>query len=522
MSEPTPKQYLVSFENVSASVGGYDISSIVELRLQVVANTMPQLTLLVDVAGSGEGAGEKAMESVSLDNAREVFDTCRSMVRKDGATLSLSLTCSLDGPAGAESQSLSLNGWLLTDVALSPVQRQGVCTASLTFSHPVCKAHFGGAVPGLVAVPPVLDGVEGGNPLDVFIRALRIYESSQRFAPLPASVPGASSPAEIREQLLTRLSKATTDLEQTVTWTHGGLPAFSYLAGWGDLLCKGLARYAQPSGGNSVFQALLGGLIPECSLALGGDYTQGTLELGPFEPWAAASLTIPDSDIVTLDFPQSDPSPISGVHMVMSATNSGLGVSYHPIGCQAGEESYPAETYYVPDSELSAEYMYGPIQQFEEPGWMIDMAQYELAQFGGDIADALLTAAGGGLKTAASVPRGGGASFGSGGGSGGSSIDYSQALLACAKAYFETSLMKDWAFTIGARLLFSTQGGIICPGKVIGVTAGGGEVLGGYITGVEHVISVPSRAATTRIMCTHPRFGTLPEAITSPTNALYS
>ena len=74
----------------------------------------------------------------------------------------------------------------------------------LTFSHPVCKAHFGGAVPGLVAVPPVLDGVEGGNPLDVFIRALRIYESSQRFAPLPAAVPGASSPAEIRSPILRR------------------------------------------------------------------------------------------------------------------------------------------------------------------------------------------------------------------------------------------------------------------------------------------------------------------------------
>lgn len=522
MAESAPRQYLVSFEDVSASVGGYDISSIVELRLQATTNTMPQLTLLVDVEGAGEGAGEKAMESVSLANAREVFDTCRSMVRKDGATLSLSLTCRLDGPAGAESQSLSLNGWLLTDVALSPVERQGVCTASLTFSHPLCKAHFGGAVPGLVSVPLKLGEVFGANPLDVFVNALHTYESAKRFKSLPAAIPGAVPPAEMREQLLTRLAKATADLEAALRWTHGGLPAFQYLAGWGDFLCAGLSCYAQPSGGNSVLQALLGGLIPECSLALGGDYTQAQLELGPFEPWGSASLTVPDSDIVSLDLPQTDPSPISGVQMLMSATSSDLGVSYHPIGCQAGEGSYPAETYYVPDSELSAEYLYGPIQQFEEPGWMINMAQYELAQFSSEVSDAQ-GAVGGGLRIATTTPRGGGASFGSGGGgSGGSSIDYSQAMLACAKAYFETSLMKDWAFTIGARLLFSTQGGIICPGKVIEVTASGGGVLGGYITGVEHVISVPKRAATTRIMCTHPRFGALPEAITSPTNALYS
>jgi len=528
MSDQAPKHYLVSFKDVSASISGVDISSIVELRLQAAANTVPQVTLLVDVPGTIDGVGTKAVAPVSLDNAREMFDICRSMVRKDGATLSLSLTCQLDRPGGTtdggapETQSLKLDGWLLTDVALSPIQRQGVCTAALTFSHPLCKAHFGGAVPGLVAVPPVLGEVWGGNPLDVFVNTLRIYASARRFRPLPAAIPGASSPAEMREQLLARLEKATSDLEDAVEWTHGGLPAFGYLAGWGDLLCHGLARYAQPSGGNSVLQAMLGGLVPECSLALGGDYTKAKLQLGPFEPWGSASLTVPDSDIVSLDLPQADPSPISGVQMLMSATSSDLGVSYHPIGCQAYKGADPAETYYVPESELSSEYLYGPIQQFEEPGWMVDMAYYELAKFSGKVSD-VQGAVGGGLRTATTTPRGGGASFGSGGGgSGKSSIDYSQAMLACAKAYYETSLMKDWSFTIGARLMFSTSGGVICPGKVIGVTAGGGEVLGGYITAVEHVISVPSRAATTRIMCTHPRFGALPAAITSPTNALYA
>ena len=517
MSDSEAKHHLVSFENVTASVGGFDISAIMELRLAAAANAVPQVTLLVDI---GPGVRQVA-EAVTLSNARDVFDNLRSIVRTDGATLSLSLTCRVDGPGGSETQSLALDGWLLTDVALSPIQRRGVCTASLTFQHPLCKAHLGGAVPALVAIPPDLTGVEDGNPFAVFIRALRLYEVTQRFAPLPAAIPGASSPAEMREHLLSRLSKATSDLESALVWTHGGLPAFGYLAAWGDLLCKGLAVYASPSGGNSVLQALLGGLVPECSLAVGGDYTRGQLEIGPFEPWADATLSISDSDIVTLDFPQTDPSPISGVRMVMSATNSDQGVSYHPIGCQAGDGAFPAETFYVPESELSAPYLYGPIQQFSEPGWMVSMANYEVAQSGGKLSDAS-GAASDQLHIAASIPRGGGVTYGSGTGGGGSSIDYAQALLACAKAYFETSLMKDWGFTIGARLVFSAQGGMLCPGRVISVTSDAGEVLGGYVVGVEHVISVPSRSATTRVTCTHPRFGSLPSSITSTTNALYT
>ena len=433
MAESAPRHYLVSFEGVSASVGGYDISAIMELRLSAAANGIPQLTLLVN-AGPEDAGGGTQVEAVSLANAREGLDRCRAMVRTDGGTLSLSLTCRLDGPTGSETQSLSLSGWLLTDVALSPVQRRGVCTASLTFQHPVCKAHLGGTVPGLVAIPPVLDGLEDSNPLAVFVRALRLYAVAQRSMSLPAVIPGASPPDVVREQLLSRLEKATSDLEAAVRWTHGGLPAFGHLAGWGDLLCKGLAVYASP-GGNSVLQSLLGGLVPECSLALGGDYTQAALELGPFEPWADASVTIDDSDIVSLAFPQTDPAPISGVKMVLSDTGSGLGVSYHVEGCQAGEKAYPAETFYIPDSELAAQYLYGPIQQFQEPGWMVRMAELEHNKSAAPVSDAR-SASSGGLVTSATVPRDGAVAFAPGGAAFSSSIDYSQAMLACAKAYF--------------------------------------------------------------------------------------
>lgn len=517
MAAGEERHCLVSFEGVSASVGGYDVSNIMELQLTAAANSVPQITLMVDIGP--DGSGRQAVPAVSLDDAGYVFARCREMVRKDGATLSLSITCRATGPGGTNVQSLSISGWLLTDIALSPVVYRGVCTASLTFQHPLCKAHLGGAVPTLVHVDETLDNVEDGNPLAVFIRALRVYEAAQREAQLPAAIPGAAAPEEMREQLLSRLSKAASDLESALSWTHGGLPAFGYLAGWSSLLCRGLSIYAMPSGGNSVLQALLGGLVPECSLAVGGDYTKPTLDIGPFEPWADASLTVTDSDIVSLSFPPTDPSPLSGVRVCLSASGSDGVVSYHPISCQAGVGARPAETFYVPASELSAEYLYGPIQQFQEPGWLVAMSSLEAAASARLVSDSFM-AVDGGLQTAAGTPRGGSVEFGAGI-EGGSSIDYAQATLACAKAYFETSLMKDWVFTATTRLMFSASGGILCPGRVLAVRSGAGEVLGGYITGVEHVISVANRTATTRVTCSHPRFGALPASITSKTNALY-
>lgn len=517
----SPKHYLVSFDSISASVGGSDISSVMEMRLTAAANSVPQLTLLVD-AGASKANGN-LVDVVSLANASGILGKFRSMMRTDGGTLSLSLTCTFTGPGGSnEKQSLSLNGWMLTDVAMAPVQRDGVCTAALTFQHPICKAHFGGAVPGLVAVPATLDGALVGstNPLAVFINSLYMYGALQRETALPVSTPGASSPDATRANLLQRLTSTADALRSTVKWTHGGLPAFAYLAGWGADLCRGLSCYAAPSSGNSVLHALLGGLVPECSLALGGDYTKEALELGPFEPWAESSLAISDSDIISLELPQADPTPISGVQIRTAATNSALGDTYMVEGCQAGEGALPAASIYIPQSELGAPYLYGPIQQFSEPGWMVGMSYSEDTEYLKWVSDTVCANAG--VLTSAVTAQDDDISFGVGGGKGGSARDYAAALMLCAKAYYETSLMKDWAFTIESRLMFSVGGGILCPGKVLGVNAGSSEVLGGYITGVEHVISVPSRVAVTRIMCTHPRFGSLPPAITSRKNALYT
>ena len=510
--------HLVSFEGVSASVGGFDISGIVEFRLQAAANAVPEITLLVDI---GQDGSAEAVEAVSLGNAGQVFGTCRDMVRTDNGVLSFSVTCRVDGPGGPSTQTLALDGWLLTDVALSPVKREGVCTASLTFRHPLFKAHLGGSVPTLVAKPVAFPHAEGGNPLSVFTEALRAYGAAKRRTSLPAIVPGAAYPAEIREQLLSRLERAVADLESSLVWTHGSLPALGYMGGWESAIARALAEsYAGPSGGNSVLQALLGGLVPECSLAIGGDYTKGQLEIGPFEPWADASLAIADSDIVSLDFPQTDPSPISGVRMILAYTESDKEGSYHPGFCQEGSMLYPAETFYVPDSELKALYLYGPIQQFTEPGWLSLASAYanrEAARLEADV----VQAATGKLRTAVTASRDAEVTFAQPQG-GGAAIDYATAALACAKAYFETSLMKDWTFTVGSRLMFSVGGSVICPGRVVKVMADGREVLGGYVAAVEHVVSVPSRSAVTRVMCTHPRFGKRPDAVTSPTNALYT
>jgi hypothetical protein len=51
----------VSFADVAASVGGFDIAGIVEFRLQASANSVPEITLLVDI---GQDGGAEAVEAV--------------------------------------------------------------------------------------------------------------------------------------------------------------------------------------------------------------------------------------------------------------------------------------------------------------------------------------------------------------------------------------------------------------------------------------------------------------------------
>jgi len=514
-----PSRYLVSFEDVHATCGGVDISAITELKVSTMTNGVPLIMLSVD-GGNSDMSGSVAAEGVSLDNARIIFDACRSMVKTDGATLSLSLTCRAVGPGGSETQTLSINGWMLIDVALSSVQRKGVCTASLTFAHPLYKAHLGGAMVGLLETPPLVSQVNGGNPLDVFVNALTTYASTARAKPEPITLPGAYGPAEVHPILQSHLMKALSALRASVTWEGGGLPAEKILAGWGPALCAGIATsYAVPSAGNSVLHTLFSGLIPECSLALGGDYMAGSLTLKPFEPWADASVELSDSRVMSVDFPSNDPSPISGVKFMVAATSGGGFISWHYDGAQGGG-SRPFEAFYVPKSELDAPYMYGPIQQFTEPAWLQQMAGHFDNLMSYKKSDAETT--GSGLwHSATTVPRNGSVPTG-GGGSKVSSTVYAEAALMCAKAYFETSLMKDWGFSVSAHLSITVGGSTLCPGKVLKVTTPSGEVVSGYITQVEHVISVASRAASTRVVCTHPRFGKLPAAITSPKNALYS
>ena len=163
--------------------------------------------------------------------------------------------------------------------------------------------------------------------------------------------------------------------------------------------------------------------------------------------------------------------------------------------------------------------MYGPIQQFSEPAWLRDAMLAGSALAAGKQSD-VSQAKSGGYHSAANTPRGGTPS--TNGDNSAAALAYVAAARDCARAYFETSLMKDWGFSVSTRPMFHADSGVLCPGRVLSVRDDYGEVIGGYVVGVEHVLSVPGRSAITRIHCTHPRFGALPAAIKSRRNALYA
>lgn len=513
------RHFIVSFENVTATVGGADVSSIVEIQVQASANDIPSVTLLVDAGHPGKADGSSVAAAMDLEAAKKLYSFFIGKVRT--ATLDLSVTARSVGAGGGDTQTLEIKGWTLTDVMLSPIQESGAATVALTCCHPVCKAHFGGAVPGLLSRDPDLTTLAGDNPLAVFTSALGLYASAARIEDVrPTTVNGAADPVTVREKLIGHLTKATAALSSAVTWAGNGLPVPSSGIPY-ELIRYGLSVYAMPSGGTSVFQRLVGALVPECSLALGGDYTKPALELRPFTPWEDATLTVKDSDIVSLQFPQSDPSPLSGVRIVSVDTADTLPASYHVDTVQTNTRA--SEIFYVPDAELNADLLYGPVQQVQEPGWLAQVKYMSRNASDGGQTDER-AAESDNLQTptntdpdnptmtftpvVADLPA----------------VNYGEALLACAKAYYETALMKDWGFTVTCRFLLA-GGGTLCPGRVIAVTSPSGKALEGYVTAVTHTISVTGKTARTTVACTHPRIGgALPRGMSAADtkhNALY-
>lgn len=510
-------RYLVTFEDVTATVGGFDISSILELQLSANANGVPSIVLMVDAGHTGSANTSLIGGRVTVGEIRKAYDALRPMVKTSGATLSLSLTARAAG--GADIQTLKISGWMLTDVAASPVEYKGVCTLSLTFMHPLCKAHFGGMVPGLLSAPPDLKGLHGANPLDAFAEALRVYGAqAKRERSDVDHVAGMRGLGGVRGNMLQRLSQASAALTGALAWKGPSrLPAQNVAAVWTDFIRMGLLYYALPGEGLSVLGRFMS-MAGECSLAIGGDFTSGQLEVGPFLPWAPASLSLDDSDITDMQFPSQDPTPLSGVRVESTDASVDEPTSHTIEGSQLS--TVRMDSFYIPQSELDAEFLYGPIQQFSEPGWLMYAHGYALdATVPGksDVRSASMNR----YSDPRTVSRNQGAPAVASAVNA-MKINYGSALLACAKAYFETSVMKDWAFTIGARFIVSGGGGLICPGRVLSVRSNGAEVLAGYVASVRHTISVAGRTAKTEIACTHPRFGAPPFGISGTSNALYS
>lgn len=518
MAQGGGQHCIVSFEEVRATVAGIDISAIAEMSVTATANSIPSITLLVDPVQQ-TGVLTDAVSPMRLATAKSVLELCRGLVKTDAATLSLSFRAVTSPAADSAGEAFSLSGWPLTDVALSPVHHGDICLVSLTFMHPVCKSDFGGAVPGLLSASFSYGDIDGGNPLEVFIAALRGFSDAKRIEPDKiGKYAFGSDPAVVRDGVLNQLDKAVGALETHVRWVGGGmLPGENVLSAWHDCLVKGIAAYASPGGGISVFRRFAGSVIPECSLALGGDYTAESLEVAEFAPWSTPSFSIPDSDIIALQFPAKDPAPLSGISITtMEAPATPVG-GLHLDASLTGAS--PVDVFYVPDSELSAEYMYGPIQQCTEPGWLAGAYLFMLTQADRSITDAV-KAKFGGFSSATSIARGGQAQL-RGAPTNELQLAYSEALSACAQAYYETQLMKDLAFSVTARLMFRANGMVLCPGKVVSFTSDGAPVISGYIQRVTHTVSVSGKTATTNIVCSYPQYGAPPSGITSTANALY-
>lgn len=514
----------------TATIGGESVESIVSVTLTAQANGVPSVTLIVDATNPGAYKDEPQVFEGSTNRAVSTYTKFCGR-RDNGDTLSLTVSVKFVVGDGDE-QTLSISGWVLTDVVLAPISVGACPSVSLTCRHPLCKAdNYGAIVDGTTLVPND-SAITGDNPISAFVSAIRACVAAAggpHANPDPKVRSGPLTAEQVRAALVTQLDESATNIEQYID--TGEIPGFPCAKALGDLAgfaARSFRAYADTTTG--ALRTVLTSIAPECSIVVGGDYTQTQLKAMPFTPWKRPTASILETDIVTLGLPGSDTVPIAGAHLEAAAQRNGMANSFHLDSASAGLKPIPA--FYVPRRQISNPTRVGAIQTFQIPAWISRISACAAGKSAAGMSVPKAEAEG---NLTTGINFSGGKPNVSKGGSGNIAGSLGAAMMTLARAYYETFFMSDLTFSVTTRFMTKAGGEALCPGITLRIdatnAAAGGEsasaaseLVSGYVMSVSHSIDIRRRTAETTVMMSYPVFGGVvpPEIVNPEMNALYS
>jgi len=288
---------IYTIDNGFLTDAGGRIVPVFRFNFSLVHNGIPELKCEIDPVHFGTGAlangiGHDVTKAGFGGGYGRYLSLFNAMEQRSGATASFSF--SMTGTDG-DKQKLELKDWIITDAGLGSYTFAGGVSVLVTLAHPAVKLNDGNMyIAGSATDTAHITPQAGDNVLKSIVANLKELAKGGMAEGLPEGI----------RILRSRTSELLTTLESRLEWKAGA-------PGWPNMGI--LNRYNADAAYNSVlglrpvtpWEFVSRELVNRWYLSLRPTYWRDKLELCPYNPWAAATCALRESDIEMISVPST-------------------------------------------------------------------------------------------------------------------------------------------------------------------------------------------------------------------------
>lgn len=309
-------------------LGGGIHLEIASFTLVLAVNTIPTISLVVlPIEITHDKTTNITASAETIQSVTNLYQTLSGLVPsyETTATVELQVDCN------NHPENVTLQDWILTDVALDTITPTGAPMINVTLAHPSIMLSKVGNIYEVYKSQQLLadykEEITGDNLVEVLDSVYKFYanadeENFYEIADIANGGPNDEIAAKLRK---IRQAMAEHLPSKYLTDETGGLIFQNILPELTDCIRVATAQLVAPTPfGNSLWKRLITEISGAFLVQVKPTYTQPQLTLAPITPWQTSSYTIGTNRITDLVTNGIDPAPIIGVAAERAAWDQGL------------------------------------------------------------------------------------------------------------------------------------------------------------------------------------------------------
>lgn len=269
-------------------------------------------------------------------------------------------------------QEFSINGWIMTSAGMRNVGSRGGFAVVVEAVHPFhqfqeSSAYLLSTGKEAKITPDAITGsaTAGSSPnvFDALVSAMLAYYDVHAAADRIPEFDNSNYDAVVADYR-SMIDFLEEYMQWDPDWEGEGIPcAQLWPADLKDYVLYSLIDYVRAASNSSSWDRFVHTICAHWFLALIPTFDEEKLRIRPLEPWSAHAMEIYDSDIVNIDLPAVDPTPIKGITGMFSGVSTNASVTF---GLNAkGEQVANLEQVSVVEESLG-----GRIHVLQLPSWV--------------------------------------------------------------------------------------------------------------------------------------------------------